>query len=461
MRLLIFVAMILSSQGMQMKKPPFRPSNGKMPMKNYPFDPRSEKLIKINDDPALGYINVRSPPYNAKGDGKADDTGAFQQALNDAGNSGGGIVFAPEGNYLIGGQLIIPDATVLKGVASHVQRIWGEARKNNVFGTTLLAVADAGNENGPPFISLAGDSSGVEGLAIFYPNQEAKNPPTPYPWTIRLGQAGKSIENNFVRNVLLVNPWKGIDAATNPSARHWLENIYGQPLAIGISVDQCYDIGRIKHIHFWPFWSSDQDLWNWVNNNGITFLFQRTDWEIVEDVFSWGYQTGMLFRASANGACNGQFTNINFDNVDIGIDVFNTQPWGILFSNLNLANAQGGSNRIGILGRPANDTTPTDAAVVVRGASFWGWFNQEIVWINPGVISISDSLFYHWNGTYPAINIIRGRAMINNNYFEDSIGRAVVISTEAQKASVTNNHLNNNQINAPSSPSVVVANNVP
>jgi hypothetical protein len=197
-----------------------------------------------------------------------------------------------------------------------------------------------------------------------------------------------------------------------------------------------------------------------VNNNGITFLIERTDWEVIEDVFSWGYQTGMAFRASANGACNGQFTDINFDNVDIGIDVAFTQTWGILFSNLNLANAGGGSNRIGILGRAVNGSKPTDAIVVVRGASFWGEFNQEIVWSHPGLISISDSLFSNWNKSFSAINIQHGRAMINNNYFGDNIGTAVIISADAEKASVTNNHLNDNKIDAPAKSSVVVANNV-
>jgi hypothetical protein len=267
--------------------------------------------------------------------------------------------------------------------------------QKKTFGTTLLAVANAGNESAPPFISLAGDSSDIESLAIFYPNQVPRDPPIVYPWAIRLGQAGKSTENSFVKNVLLVNPWKGIDAVTYQPPRHWLENIYGQPLTSGIAVDQCYDIGRISHIHFWSFWTGEPALLNWVNNNGITFLIERTDWEVIEDVFSWGYQTGMAFRASANGACNGQFTDINFDNVDIGIDVSFTQTWGILFSNLNLANAGGGPNRIGILGRAANGSKPTDALVVVRGASFWGQFNQEIVWTHPGLISISDSLFSH------------------------------------------------------------------
>jgi hypothetical protein len=59
----------------------------------------------------------------------------------------------------------------------------------------------------------------------------------------------------------------------------------------------------------------------------------------------------MLFRAGNYGSLNGQFSNINFDNVDVGIDIYDTQPYGIMFSNLNLANAGGGNTRIGILGR--------------------------------------------------------------------------------------------------------------
>lgn len=411
-------------------------------------------------DPPTGVINVRFPPYNATGDGVTDDTNAIQRALNDAGNMGGGAVLVPEGNYLIASHLIVPAATVLKGAASHVQRHWGDPSKKIVFGTTLLAVADAGNENGTAFISLAGDSSGVEGLQIFYPSQVPRNPPIAYPWAIQCGQNGKSSENNFVKNVLLVNPWKGIDAATNGAPRHWFENVYGQPLSIGIAIDQCYDIGRITHIHFWPFWSSEPALWEWVNNNAITFLIQRTDWEVIEDVFSWGYKIGMAFRASKNGACNGQFTDINFDNVDIGIEVSYTQTWGILFSNINLANAGGGSNRIGILGVSINGTKPTDAIAVVRGASFWGEFNQNVRWSHVGLLSISDSLFSQWNKTFPAVEIQSGRAMINNNYFGDGTGYAVKVSDDAERVTITNNHLNGNKLDVVTQPNVLVANNL-
>jgi len=76
----------------------------------------------------------------------------------------------------------------------------------------------------------------------------------------------------------------------------------------------------------------------------------------------------MLFRGSTYGACNGQFSNVNFDNVDVGIAVYGsisllsflrlshsiyntgTWPYGIMFSNLNLANAGFGTTRAGIVG---------------------------------------------------------------------------------------------------------------
>jgi len=425
--------------------------------------PNGETIMMtiINKDADLGYINVRSPPYNATGDGVTDDTNAFQQALDDVGNLGGGIVFVPEGNYLIATQLSIPATTVLKGVASHVQRSWGDPTKQTIAGTTLLAVANAGNDTGEPFISLSGQGSGIEGLQIFYPNQKVQNPPIAYPWTIQCGQQSQAIDNTYVKNVLLVNPWKGIDAATYHSGRHWFENVYGQPLSIGIAVDQCYDIGRINHIHFWPFWSSDPLITNWVQDNGISFLFLRTDWEIVEDVFSLGYHIGMAFHSSQYGSCNGQFTDINFDSVDIGIEVLHTQLAGILFSNLNLANSGSGSNQIGILGRQVNDTNPLEVAVIIRGASFWGQFQQHILWSHTGLISISDSLFNEWNEKSSAIIIQSGRAMINNNYFRDNIGNAITLSQNVDKVTITNNQFNNNTLDIISKPTVLVANNIP
>src|SRR5689334_3710513 len=62
--------------------------------------------------------------FGAHGDGKSDDTAAFQSALNAAGKNGGGIVYASRGTYFFAGHLDVPSAVTLKGmwesVPSHV-----------------------------------------------------------------------------------------------------------------------------------------------------------------------------------------------------------------------------------------------------------------------------------------------------------------------------------------------------
>ena len=49
--------------------------------------------------PGAGVVDVTLPPYNAKGDGKTDNTAAIQQALTDF--AGRGIIYFPNGTYLI------------------------------------------------------------------------------------------------------------------------------------------------------------------------------------------------------------------------------------------------------------------------------------------------------------------------------------------------------------------------
>jgi hypothetical protein len=53
-------------------------------------------------------INVKDAPFNAVGDGYADDTASVQAAIDYGVAVGGGIIFFPAGTYLITSQLVIP-----------------------------------------------------------------------------------------------------------------------------------------------------------------------------------------------------------------------------------------------------------------------------------------------------------------------------------------------------------------
>jgi len=393
----------------------------------------------------LGYLNAQNPPYLAKGNGSSDDTAAIQSALNNAGANGGGVVFLPRGNYFIASHLSVPAHTTLAGV-------WRTPTAYSQYrGTTLLAVENAGSTSGIPFLTLVGPNSTLEGVTIYYPNQVISQSPTAYPWTIRAGGG----DNVTIQNVLLVNPYLGVDFATRTSGRHLIRGLYGQPLLVGIAVDQCYDIGRIMDVHFWPFWTQDTNVWAFQLNHGVSFDFMRTDWEVVQDIFSWGYHIGARFRASASGAMNGQMSNVNFDNVDIGLDVSATQPYAVHISNLNLANAGGGSNHIGIRALPGGSSY-----LNVNGASFWGLIRQPVLWWCDGLLTLSNARVLGWDASRPAINILAGRAMIQANYFTDHIGTAIHVGPGTDRVMIIGNELARNSLSL-EGPLTLSANNHP
>lgn len=218
----------------------------------------SASAVALGSAAGPGYVNVRKAPYLAAGDGKTDDAHAFQKALDRVGAEGGGIVFVPTGRYLIKSHLSIPAGTSLVGVGRAPLTY-----SRDVPGSTLLAVEGAGSTDGPAFVTLRGPNSTIEGITIFYPHQIIADNPIPYPWTIRGGGG----ENVSILNVLLVNPYQAVDFGSNLAARHYIRGLYGQPLSKGIWIDQCYDIGRIQDVHFWPFWTQDKHIVNFTSTN--------------------------------------------------------------------------------------------------------------------------------------------------------------------------------------------------
>ncbi len=179
--------------------------------------------------------------YGAKGDGRTDDTFAFQRALDAAAEAGGGVVHAPRGNYRFAGHLTVPPAVTLRGIWESVPAHNGirdrGLPKPTDDGTTFLITEGAGSETGPPFITLNTNST-LRGVVLYYPHQNVDDVPKPYPWAVAM--RGK---NPALLDVEMLNPFNGVDATQNE--RHLIRNVHGQPLRRGILVDAIYDIGRI------------------------------------------------------------------------------------------------------------------------------------------------------------------------------------------------------------------------
>src|SRR5579859_7207047 len=92
---------------------------------------------------ALHETNVRT--YGAVGDAVADDTAAFQRALDAVYKAQGGVVYVPPGWYLFRGTLTVPDGVTLRGsftcVPSHSGiRDSGQPKPGDV-GTALFVTA--------------------------------------------------------------------------------------------------------------------------------------------------------------------------------------------------------------------------------------------------------------------------------------------------------------------------------
>jgi len=228
--------------------------------------------------------------FGVKGDGLTDDTESIQKVLNIAGDKKGGIVFLPIGSYLIKGNLIIPENVTLEGIWRAPFR--GEPDKA---GSVLLAISGKGEPDGIPFIRV-NTSSTLKGFAIFYPEQTKTDPPIPYPWTI---QCNGSADDVSLIDLTLINPYQAIDFGTFPAGRHKIRNIHAYPLYRGLYINQCYDVGRIENIHFWPFWdlNPNSPLWKFTQREGIAYIIGKTDGEMGYNLFSIFYSIGMHFIA--------------------------------------------------------------------------------------------------------------------------------------------------------------------
>jgi len=224
-------------------------------------------------------------------------------------------VYAPPGRYLFRGTLDVPVGVSLQGsylcVPSHTGIRDKGQTKPGEDGTALFVMSGREKEDGKPFLTLNSNSS-VNGLCIFYPEQDAGSIPAAYPWTIAM--RGK---NPAVQDVELLNPYLGIDASQNE--RHNIRNVTGQPLRRGIWVDAIYDIGRIENVHFNPWWSSRGKAYDWQMKNGEAFVFGRADWEYVLNTFCFGYHIGYKFVETSAGGCNGNYVGIGADDCNRAI----------------------------------------------------------------------------------------------------------------------------------------------
>lgn len=369
--------------------------------------------------------------FGAKADGKTDDTTSFQKALDAAGQAGGGIVYAPRGNYFFSGHLTVPDAVTLKGVWESVPSHNGlrdlDTPRPTDNGTTFLVTENRGNEDGPAFLTLHTDST-LKGVVLYYPEQEGAAEPKPYPWAIAL--RGK---NPAVLAVELLNPYNGIDASQNE--RHLIRDVQGQPLRRGVFVDRIYDIGRIENVHFNPWWSMKPGLFQWQQEHGEAFIFARSDWQYVLNTFCFGYHTGYKFVKTGAGVCNGNFLGIGADDCRTAVEVEDAAPFGLLIANGEFTSFHGPDPTMVRVG------TNNSGSVRLVNCAFWGPCRQIANIAGRGTVGFSDCTFVQWdsgNEGRSAIQASGGTLLVNGCEFREDKAQ-IELGEQVRRAVVSGN----------------------
>lgn len=377
----------------------------------------------------LDGLNVRS--FGAVGDGKTDDTAAFQKAMDASAGAGGGVVFVPRGNYYFAGHLNVPAAVTLQGIWQSVPAHNGirdrGLPKPTDDGTTFLVTEGAGKEDGSAFITLNTNST-LKGVVLYYPDQKTDEAPAAYPYAIAM--RGK---NPAVLAVEMLNPYNGIDATRNE--RHLIRDVHGQPLRRGIYVDAIYDIGRIENVHFNPWWSNRPKLFQWQMQNGEAFVFGRTDWQYVYNTFCFGYAVGYKFIQTKAGVCNGNFSGIGADDCYTALVVENCAPFGLLITNGEFVSFHG----------PDPTMIRVDAAnngsVRFVNCAFWGPCNQIARVEGKGTVGFGDCTFVQWGGQAKdrfALDIVSGTALVRGCEFRQDL-QQIRLGEGVRRAVITGN----------------------
>lgn len=233
-------------------------------------------------------LHVRD--FGAVGNGVADDGPAIQAAINALG-AAGGVVFLGARTYRINTPITVTSASVrIQGQGFTEGGSPGEGTWLTVGNPSIFPIT---------FQGPGARGSAVRDLAVRESHTAAQNAswaPTAYNFFFRVVDCLGGVDFD---NILLSGVNRGF--LVKNSGRTDFRRIRGQVFTTGIEMDEAYDTGRMLSLHFWPFWSANDNVVRWQQNNGDALVFRRVDGVFVDQAFALGYRSMFRFTSSSAG----------------------------------------------------------------------------------------------------------------------------------------------------------------
>ncbi len=280
---------------------------------------------------ATNFLNVKNQPFNAAGDGLADDTPAIQAALNEMSRVGGGTVYLPPGQYRVTA-VTIPTGVELRGSL-------GGATHGGFASLSTCTLLGYGGKNtaapasDPALLTLA-PGSGVRGFDVVYPEQgygSTSAPVVPYPFTIRGLGAGV-----WVENVSVANAFNLIDLASFRCDDHLVSGVVATAFNTGVLVGGGSRGGKLERIII--SWGPDltgrlsgppregqhgvDAVAAYVRQNTVPFVFGSCTRETTFGLDSYDVKISWRMLADGGGCTDSTFWEPNADTSSQGAFLF-------------------------------------------------------------------------------------------------------------------------------------------
>lgn len=268
--------------------------------------------------------------YTVDPTGVADSTVGIQAALKDCFETGGGTVYLPEGTYKISGTIDIPAFVTLRGA-------WQDpdSSENLKCGTIISVEMDEVDETtaSQTGVFQLHSSSGAVGLTVYYPNQSIQDVIV-YPYTFYVGTEDVITELPTVRNVTVINGYRGIGASTaSANMKHeslQIENFKGTFLKCGIELYHSTDVGTVQNVYInSSYWSKydgtiDQNtLETYIKANATGMRLGDVEWTEYANIYIEGYNIGVQTVTGVRESTGfiGSFYDLYISNCVTGLQV--------------------------------------------------------------------------------------------------------------------------------------------